>query len=290
MYEENVQPLPSGDISSVFADVLAAVAEQFGNAPVELVAPETVVQWAHRNVQPWFGRICRRLLLPGSGVRGTDRLGELLDLARAGKSCIVCLNHRSNLDVPTLQVLLQDQGRPELFDRIVWVAGRKLQEDEGPARTMLQGFHRVLVTPKSWIEGPHSEDANREARRLNMAAHRAMRQLRHQGWVFGLFPAGTRVRLGNKSTARAIEETDSYLKNFEYLLLGHIEGCTLPVTRDRDFAHETPKLDRIVYRFGPVHDTQQWRAEASRRFENLSQRAASAEAIMADIEALPSTI
>lgn len=39
------------------------------------------------------------------------------------------------------------------------------------------------------------------------------------------------------------------------------DGCTMPVSKDRDLTRETPKLDRIVYTFGPVHRTQDWRAK-----------------------------
>jgi hypothetical protein len=173
-----------------------------------------------------------------------------------------------------------------LFHRIIWIAGRKLEEDVGMTNVLVQCFHRVIVTPPSWFAGQHTDDEQHRARLVNMAAERAVASLRRQGWVFALFPSGTRLRPGDESTQQAIEQTDSYLRMFEYLLLCNIDGCTLPVSNQRDFTHETPKLDRMIYTFGPVHRTEDWRSDAAVRFPNIGQRMASAHAVREDIEAL----
>ena len=198
----------------------------------------------------------------------------------------MCLNHRSNLDVPTLYSLLADQGVAELFQRIIWIAGRKLNEDAGSTRMLVQAFNRVVVTPRSWMKDDHSPEELHAAHQINIAAHRAIRELRREGWVFALFPTATRVRPGDESTTHAIEETDSYLKHFEFMLLGRINGCTLPVSRDQDLTHEIPVRDRMVYTFGEVCRTDEWRANAAKRFGGLDQRDASARAIIEDIEAV----
>jgi glycerol-3-phosphate O-acyltransferase len=161
------------------------------------------------DIQPYFASICRRLLLPGSGILGTDSLAELTRLAIAGRSCIICLNHRSNLDVPMLYALLEDQASLDLFHRIIWIAGRKLHEDVGSTRILIQGFNRVTVTPRSWMKEDHSVEELHEAHQINIAAHRAIHGLRNKGWIFALFPTATRIRPSDESTTRAIEETDS---------------------------------------------------------------------------------
>ena len=286
MYEENLRPLPSGDATAVFGESLVAIQQEFARDRPSAITPDNVVQWARRDIQRAVSRICRRLLLPGSGISGIESLAELNQLAADGSSCIVCLNHRCNLDVPTLLVLLQDLGRAELFEPIVWIAGRKLNEDVGLTPVLIQAVNRVVITPRSWMRNDHSEEESREAHQLNIAALRAIHQLRHEGHVFGLFPAGTRFRPGDSSTRRAIEETDSYLKSFDYLLLARIDGCTLPVAKSRDFTHETPTLDCMTYTFGPVLRTQEWRDSAAERFAELDQRTASARAIMRDIDEL----
>ena len=123
-----------------------------------------------------------------------------------------------------------------------------------------------------------------------MAAQRAMMNLRHDGWIFGFFPSGTRIRPDDDSTAQAIEETDTYVKSFQHMVLGHIQGCTLPVSHDWQLMHEIPQLDRMVYTLGPVMDTAAWRQQAACRYSQLSQRAAVAKAMIEDIVALaPST-
>jgi hypothetical protein len=156
------------------------------------------------------------------------------------------------------------------------------------AKVLVQGVNRAIVTPKSWTREDHSDQEWREAHEINVAAHRAIHDLRHHGWVFALFPSATRFRPHDASTTQAIEETDSYLKYFEYMLLGRIDGCTLPVSRDRDLTHETPKLDRMQFTFGEVLRSDAWRAAAVSRYPLLDQRSASARAIMEDIAALNS--
>jgi hypothetical protein len=286
MYEENRKPLPPGDTLQVFAAVFAEIKQHgdlSGPLPVE---PGHVLFRARPELQEYLVRISRRLLLPGSGIVGLEKLEELVRRAASGAACLLCLNHRSNLDVPTLRALLDDYQRPELFHKIFWVAGRKLHEDEGLTGLLVQGFNRVIVTPRSWTRGSHTAGELQEAQLINRAAHRVMHQGRKNGWVFALFPAGTRARPGDASTQRAIPETDSYLKSFDFLLPGHIAGCTLPVSRDRDLTHEVPQLDRMVYSFGNIQSTETWRAKAASRFPELEQREASARAIMQDIHRL----
>ncbi len=286
MYEENDKPIPKGDASFVFAKQLAEIKDHAADRHAGDLCADNVVRWADTQNQPHFVAMCRRLLLPGSGIVGLQQLRKLVDLARGGSSCLLCLNHRSNLDVPTLDALLEDQSAPDLFERIIWIAGRKLEEDIGMTRLLVQCVNRVIVTPHSWFASPRSEDEIHQARCVNIAAERAVARLRHEGWVFGLFPSGTRIRPDDESTRQAIEQTDGYLRSFEYLLLANIDGCTLPVSKDRDLTHETPRLDRMRYTFGQVQRTEDWRNAAAARYPDLDCRMAAATAIREEIDAL----
>ena len=289
MYEENCYPLPAGDASVVFATELAEI-QRHGTAKWSAgVTPETVVRWADIHCQAHLAAMCRRLLLPGSGITGLDNLREFLGLASSGRSCLLCLNHRSNFDVPTLCALLQDHADSNWFQQLIWIAGRKLEEDIGMTGRLVQCFNHVIVTPPSWFAASRSEAQLHQGRLINIAAERAIARFRHQGWVFALFPSGTRIRPGDDSTKHPIGQTDSFLRAFEYLMLCNIDGCTLPVSKNQDMTHETPVLDRIRYTFGAVHPTKDWRDQAASRFPDLDQRTASAQAIEQDIEALAST-
>ncbi len=290
MYEANESPLADGDFTRVFADLLGSLPVGETVRPAESgrpgsLDPAQVLHWGRPPFQACLTQASRRLLLPGSGIEGVDQLQALADLARAGRACILCLNHQSNLDVPTLAALLEDAACPELFERIVWIAGRKLEEDAGLTSLLASGFNRVVVSPRSWLDAVHTDRELRTAYRLNLAAHRAIRGLRHSGRIFGLFPAATRRRTDDPATLQAIDETDSYLKHFDYLLFARIEGCTLPVTRDLDLTHEVPRLDRVRYAFGPVQETATWRAGALARFGTLGQRSATARAMTRDLTA-----
>jgi hypothetical protein len=286
MYEENVTPLPHHDGSVVFARELESLQRRGLATPAPPVTPESVVRFADRARRPEVLAICRRLLLPGSGLRGIEHLKQLAALAEQGKSCLLCLNHRSTLDVPTLCVLLEDHSDPSLFDRIIWISGRKLEEDVGMTSPLVQSVNRVVVTPNTWFTAERSEEEQRQGRLVNMAAERAVADLRGQGWVFALFPAGTRTRLDDPSTRKAIEQVHGYLDLFDYLLLGHIHGCTMPVSRDYDLSRESPRLDKVEFSFGPVCRTKDWVAQATVRFPKLDSRAASARAITDEIERL----
>ncbi len=289
MYEENLEPLPPGDAIQAFAPLFAEMQQTCQLATPPPVTPDQVMFWADTAIQSYLTRLSRRLLLPGSGLDGLENLQQLVDLSAGGAACIMCLNHRSNLDVPTLCALLQDAGHADLFDQIIWIAGRKLQEDPGMTGMLVQAFNRVVVTPRSWIAEHHSPDELHEGHLVNMAAHRVVHKLRHEGRVFALFPTGTRIRPGDTSTTRAIPETDTWLKSFEYMLLGYIDGCTLPVSRDQDMTRETPVLNRITISFDEVLTTDDWRRQAIGRFPGFSQRAATAAAIMDDILRLQET-
>jgi glycerol-3-phosphate O-acyltransferase len=285
MYEENVTPLPPGDASILFAEILADMRRDAADNTAA-VSPETVLQYSNRPNLQRFGAISRRLLLPGSRIDGVEHLEELGRRAAAGESCLLCLNHRSNLDVPTLYALLADQANEGVFHRIIWVAGRKLTEDCVATRVMVGCFNRLVMTPKSWMTDDHTNAELHDAHVLNIAAQRTMMDLRHDGWIVGLFPSGTRLRPADDSTARALDETDTYVKSFQQMVLGHIQGCTMPVSHDWHLLNETPRLDQMVYTFGPVLDTTDWRERAARRSPESSQRDASARAIMEDINAL----
>ncbi|MGI9518704.1 MAG: 1-acyl-sn-glycerol-3-phosphate acyltransferase [Pirellulaceae bacterium] len=286
MYEENLDPLPAGDAVQAFAPLFSEMQRQGHWARLPSVTPDQVLYWANPEIQKWLVRLSRRLLLPGSGIVAVDQLGKLVDLAANGSSCLVCFNHRSNLDVPTLCALLQDAGHGDLFEKIIWLAGRKLQEDTGLTSVLVQAFNRVVVTPRSWLMDGRSAGQIRQGHLVNLAAHRVVRKLRTEGWVFGLFPTGTRIRQGNYASTRAVPETDTYLKAFQYLLPAHVDGCTLPVSRSADMTHETPQMDRMTITFGEVVETAHWRQQAARRFPALDHRAASARAIMQDIAVL----
>ena len=262
MYEENVIPLPPGDAKEMFAHDLQRLAHM-GQMPSPLSC-ENVVQMAEKCIQSPLAAICRKLLLPGSCIRGWQNLKELNRLSREGQSCLLCLSHVSNLDVPNLYTIMEDQHGVEIFDGIIWIAGRKLSEDSVLTQILIQSCNRIVITPPTWFSRAHSEEELREARRMNRAAQRELLRLRNQGWIFGLFPTGTRRRANDESTAHAMPETDTYVKSFDYMVLGSNNGCTLPVSRDRDFMHEVPRRDRVIYTFGSVQRTKQWRANAGR--------------------------
>ncbi len=285
MYEENLTPLPPGDATAIFAAELQVLARQ--GPPSAPLSPDNVVQFAEKSIQPPLAAICRKLLLPGSSIKGWQHLEELSRLSGRGNACLLCLSHVSNLDVPNLYTIIEDQHDLDVFHQIIWIAGRKLSEDTPLTRILIQSCNRIVITPPSWFSRAHSAEEEQAARRINRAAQRELLRLRKEGWIFGLFPTGTRRRADDESTSHAIPETDTYVKSFDYMVLGRIDGCTLPVSKDRDFTHEIPRRDRLTYTLSPVQRTSEWRANALAQFTELGQRRATARAIDEYLSSLP---
>ena len=273
--------LPCGDAVGVFANELAELAD-LAEAPKPL-DEHNVVQMATLTMQRPFSAICRKLLLPGSSIVGWHHLQELARRSKAGEPGLLCLSHVSNLDVPNLCTLAADRHESDVFNQIIWIAGRKLSEDSPLTQMLIQMCHRIVVTPPSWFTADHSDEEVCHATKLNHIAHREILRLSREGWVIGLFPTGTRQRPGDSRTTHSIAELDTYLKAFTNMCIGTIDGNTLPVSRDRDYTHEVPKRDRVVYTLGSIVQTDEWRAAALEVFPELDQRSATARAMDATL-------
>ena len=221
-----------------------------------------------------FAEMCSELLLPESGVKGLEHLIKLAKLAGKGESCLICAKHTSNLDVPNFYTLMSRYGKEalECFDRIFFIAGRKLNEDTPATKMLIEMFNRVVLSPKSYFEtlAVNDEENRKLAKQINIAAQRKIRELRRHGYILLLYPTGTRTRPDVPSTSRALKETESYLRMFDNLCFMNVSGNTLPPTRSNELVSEIPHYDIVKFIVGPVQKTGEWLQSANDDFDKNS--------------------
>ncbi len=254
--------------------------------PEPCVTPDSVMRPARFHNRPAIRRICEGLLLPGSGLQGLEHLEELAARADAGEPGIVLAWHSSNLDVPNLYTFLASAGREGLFDRLCFMAGRKLAEESAMCAMVSEAFPRILVSPPSFLRRVDDPTALKAARAVNRAALRATRAvLKRRGLLF-LFPAGTRYRPGRPETGRALSQVDGYLRMCENFVLLNITGNTLPVQPGRAMSEELPRRDVVRHVLGPVQKVAAFRDAIRSDSLAVNARQAVADAVMDGIRAL----
>ena len=122
-----------------------------------------------------------------------------------------------------------------MADRIVAIAGMKLNEANPMVRAFAESFTRVVIYPTRSLnkaeENAQSEEERiaeeKKARTINLAAMRAMDECKRNGEVILVFPSGTRYRPGKPETKRGLKEIDSYLRMFDVMILVSVNGTVV---------------------------------------------------------------
>jgi len=232
------------------------------------ITPENVFQEANRVNRGFMRKIVAELMLEGSGIEGQDNLRELAALAAEGKRCLLLPAHLSNMDVPALWYLMEQSGPQiaEIFEKIVFVAGRKLNEDNQVMKMLSEMFTRLVITPRTFYEGmeegPELDRLLKEGQAINLAAHRVVRLMSAEGRIFLVYPSGTRLRPWDSSTGRGRREVESYLRVFDYFCIGATKGNLLP-PQQTEMHVECPEESRVVMRFGEVLSTKAFRKQCA---------------------------
>ncbi|MGR3318905.1 MAG: 1-acyl-sn-glycerol-3-phosphate acyltransferase [Candidatus Anammoxibacter sp.] len=228
---------------------------------------ENVFQPAIKQNRPLFSEVCSKLMKSGSSITGLHHLIALSELAKDGESCLVCAMHTSNLDVPNFYTLMKNQGNKALdcFDRIVFVAGRKLNEDSPATKMLTEMFSRVVLSPKSYFDTLRPEEVKRRtlAKQTNIAAIYKILELSNHGHILLLYPTGTRTRPDKPESSRALKETATYLRMFENLCFMNVLGNTLPPVLSNNLVSEIPHYDVVKFIVGPIVKTKEWLQSAT---------------------------
>lgn len=200
-----------------------------------------------------FRAICEAQFLPGSGLTGIDHLRELAERARAGEPGMVLASHGSNFDVPNLDTLAARVGGQDVFDQLVFLAGRKLGEESPVTQMLSEVYPRLVVTPPAWFEQPGlTKEQLARGRRMNLTALRESRRVLRDGRLLFLFPTGTRERPGRPETRVALSQTANYLRMVKNVCLLGFRGNTLPPHESGVMVREEVQQAALQIRISPV--------------------------------------
>ncbi|MFW6231603.1 MAG: 1-acyl-sn-glycerol-3-phosphate acyltransferase [Spirochaetota bacterium] len=240
-------------------EVLGPIREQFARHALAMrehsrqprtITPDNVYQEANEANRKLIHEILDTLVLPGSGILQQEHMIELSERSQNGASCLILMEHYSNFDIPALYYLLERAGLKHIADRIVAIAGMKLNEESEFVNAFAEAYTRLVIYPsRSLLRHTDEERLVRERTRsshINMAATRQMIRLKHEGRIVLVFPSGTRYREGQPDTKRGVKEVDSYLKLFDYAVLVGIAGNVLRISPNGDMSEDLATRDLVL--------------------------------------------
>ena len=240
-----------------------------------VITPQNVYQEARRKGRAELEAFMDRLLLPGSRVDGLDHAEQCLADLRAGRHVLFLPEHRGNFDVPSFNNLLRREGAAyeEILDRLIYIAGRKLNESSETIKMFTEKYSRLVIVPRRDFPKEKPAETGEETRerkefekyaaRINFAAFRLLIQLKNAGHIFVLYPLGGRLK--PDADTLPVRETASYLARFDRAYPISMEGNTLPP--EERMEDERPLPDKVIFRFGPPLDCKAFLAGEKARYK-----------------------
>jgi len=243
------------------------------------ITPGNVYQPGNPRNYHLFIELVDMLMLTGSQVRGVQNLTMALSLLKQNKSVLFLMKHLGNFDVPCFFSLVSREGKQytDILNRLVFIAGRKLNEDSLLVKTFSEVFSRLVIVPlrdfplKKDKETPgemaYRQSYEAEATRINRAAFRKMVELKKTGHIIVLFPEGGRPKPWLKEAL--VRETTSYMKHFDYINFISMNGNILPV--GQDMKDENPCRDKIVFSISEPIISKNFIEESNRLFAQQTE-------------------
>ena len=144
----------------------------------------------------------------------------------------------------------------------------KLNEADPIVRAWAEGFTRVVIYPSRSLDSVKGSEEEKKAeeqkaRKINLAAMRAMDSCKKNGEIILVFPSGTRYRPGKPETKRGLREIDSYLRMFDVMLLVSNNGNCLRINPEKpdNMLADVVEEDVIIHTASPVIDCKAFRKE-----------------------------
>ncbi|MDR2630905.1 MAG: 1-acyl-sn-glycerol-3-phosphate acyltransferase [Spirochaetaceae bacterium] len=258
-----------------------------------VVTEHNVYQEGDKDVLPLVDTLVADLILPGSGISGMDNLNDLFRRAREGKSCLLLLEHYSNMDLPNFSYLLRqepDHGK-EIAEALVAIAGMKLNEENPAVAGFTGAYTRLVIYPSRSLLGLDAEKNKEEIVRsngINRAAMKTLLKIKVEGKLILVFPSGTRYRPWDPSTKKGVREIDSYIKAFDYMCMVAINGSLLH-TRQGNMMDDYVSREVVRYTAGKVVSCAEFRNRTRALAEAAGiedKKQAVVDAIMENLEAM----
>jgi glycerol-3-phosphate O-acyltransferase len=258
-------------LSTKFKDLIKEAVRLFKSSTI--VTEHTVYEEGNADIVPLLDKMAETLILPGSGVSGMDHLKELLSKAKKGHSCLLLLEHYSNMDLTLFHYLVRQEGCPEIADALVAIAGMKLTEDNPIVAAFASAYTRIVICPSRFIQGLDPEKKREELARftaINRAAMKSLADIKTKGKLVLVFPSGTRYRSWEPESKKGVREIDSYIKSFEYMCMVAINGEVLHV-RQGDMMDDSVSQGVVRFTAGQV--------VSCSKFRNAERAGAEAEGV-----------
>lgn len=229
-----------------------------------------IYQEANLKILPYLDKMLEENMLPGSKVDGIENVKEFVEKVNSGKHGLILCEHYSNFDLPGFHYLLRKSGvkeAQELADKIVAIAGMKLNEENPMISAWAEAFSRIIIYPSrslSSIHDPVKKAAEElRSRKINMASMRFLDACRRRGQVILVFPSGTRYRPGIPDTKRGVREIDSYLRLTDVFLPVSINGNCLRISEDdpKNMLHDRVCQDVVTFKAGKIIECKSFRNE-----------------------------
>jgi glycerol-3-phosphate O-acyltransferase len=256
-----------------------------------VITEDNVYQEGDSNILPFLDEMVDYLCLPGSGLTGLKNLEELLAKAESGKSCLLLVEHYSNLDLSLLSTLARKAGGrgKDISDSIIAIAGMKLNEDSPIVAAFASAYTRIVIYPSRSLQhlDPENEKDKAEIARSNSINRAAMKSLirhKYKGSLVLIFPSGTRYRPWAPETKKGVREIDSYIRSFDYMCFVALNGEVL-VVQEKDMLNDFVNKDIVRVTAGPVVSCAEFREDALTAASNEEdKKQAVADAVMKELE------
>jgi glycerol-3-phosphate O-acyltransferase len=170
------------------------------------------------------------------------------------------------MDLPGISYLLRhsDARGKQIADALVAIAGRKLNEENPAVAAFAGAYTRIVLCPSRYMNANYDSDERLKIININRAAMKKLDELKREGKIILVFPAGTRYRPWDPESKRGVREIDSYIKSFDYFCPVAINGLVLD-PRGGDMLEDCVAQDVLLYTAGEVRSCAEFRAGAKRR-------------------------
>ena len=256
-----------------------------------VITEDNVYQEGDANILPSLDEMVESLLLPGSGLSGLENLEDLLARAEAGQSCLLLVEHYSNMDLSIVSLLARKAGGRgnDISSALIAIAGMKLNEDNPVVAAFASAYSRIVIYPSRYLHGMDSEIKKTELPRsnaINRAALKALNEQKVKGKLILVFPSGTRYRSWDPETKKGVREIDSYIRSFDNMCFVALNGEILHVQKT-DMMNDAVSKDIVRATASPVVSCHEFREKARASVsDDEDKKQAVADAIMIELEKL----
>jgi glycerol-3-phosphate O-acyltransferase len=254
-----------------------------------VITEENVYQEGDPVVLSILDEMVEYLILPGSGLDGMDNLEELFAKAESGKSCLLLVEHYSNMDLSIVSLLARKAGGrgKDISDSIIAIAGMKLNEDSPVVAAFTGAYSKITICPSRSLQEMDPEKDKDEIARgnaINRAAMKALIRHKYKGKLVLVFPSGTRYRSWDPDTKKGVRDIDAYIRTFDYMCFVALNGEILHV-QQTDMMNDAVSKDIVRVTVSPVLSCEEFRDKALETLpEEGDKKQAVADAIMAELE------